>query len=208
MYRIFGTPGKLYEAFLTFDRQAAEQTQARGCACGGRLDRADYPRKPRGGPAGRADAYQRFSFCCAVEGCRRRSTPPSMRFLGRRVYLGVVVVLAAAIRSGLAPRHVQYLREATGDDLNVDRRTLARWVTCSVSCVFWPALSLTLASSSRWCLRATDVSKTSSAATISSPWAVVFAIASCSDHRPATSYAAACSISWTALATLRSCRLL
>jgi hypothetical protein len=28
---------------------------------------------------------QRFSFCCAVGGCRKRTTPPSLRFLGRKV---------------------------------------------------------------------------------------------------------------------------
>jgi len=29
----------------------------------------------------------RFSFCCARDGCRTRKTPPSFRFLGRKVYL-------------------------------------------------------------------------------------------------------------------------
>ena len=50
-------------------RQAHQQ----GCLfCGGKLHRADYERKPRGGP----EWDYRYSFCCAREGCRRRQTPP------------------------------------------------------------------------------------------------------------------------------------
>ena len=30
-------------------------------------------------------------YCCAEEDCRRRRTPESVRFLGRRVYAGLVV---------------------------------------------------------------------------------------------------------------------
>jgi len=62
---------------------------------------------------------RRLSFCCAR--CDKRVTPPSVRFLGRRVYYGAVVVLAC-------------LRELTGQRvialeqlLGVDRRTLRRW---------------------------------------------------------------------------------
>jgi hypothetical protein len=50
-------------------------------------------------------------------------TPPSLRFLGRRVYLGAVVVLAAALRQGITPVRAGKLRELFG----VDRRTLMRW---------------------------------------------------------------------------------
>ncbi len=73
----------------------------------------------RGGPQWEV----RFSFCCAKEGCRRRHTPPSVRFLGRRVYAGLVVVLVSAMIHGLKPERVQRLREALG----IDRRTLERW---------------------------------------------------------------------------------
>ena len=62
------------------DAAEAETCRSAGCPrCGGALHRATYPRKPHGlAPALRADA-RRFSFCCAV--CRRRVTPPSVRFL-------------------------------------------------------------------------------------------------------------------------------
>jgi hypothetical protein len=58
-----------------------------------------------------------------VDGCRRRVTPPSVRYLGRRVYLGAVVVLVTAMRAGLTARRAAQLREWLG----VNVRTLARW---------------------------------------------------------------------------------
>lgn len=79
------------------DARNAAQVKASGCPeCAGRLDRADYPRKPRGGDIGVAGEVfeRRRSLCCAREGCRRRRTPPSLVFLGRRVYLAITVVLA------------------------------------------------------------------------------------------------------------------
>jgi hypothetical protein len=65
----------------------------------------------------------RLSFCCDREGCRQRVTPPSTRFLGRKVYLHAVVILVAAMRQGPSPRRVRELSEWFG----VDRRTIARW---------------------------------------------------------------------------------
>ena len=74
----------------------------------GPLHRSDYPRKPRGGPALPAEQERRFSLCCAV--CRRRTTPPSVRFLGPKVYYGAVVILAACLAEGVTEcqrrRHV------------------------------------------------------------------------------------------------------
>ncbi len=73
---------------------------------------------------GLPDEYDsRFSFCCDTEGCRRRHTPPSLRFLGRRVYLGAVVVLATAMQQGATPARASRLCELIG----VSPRTLARW---------------------------------------------------------------------------------
>lgn len=46
-----------------------------------------------------------------------------MRFLGPKVYIGVVVVLVSAMRHGLSPRRTQALRS----HLNIDRRTLRHW---------------------------------------------------------------------------------
>ena len=85
---------RFFDLLYILDRDLADQTRTPGCACGGRLHQAHYLRKPRGGPADLSpDWERRFSFCCDRDGCRRRSTPPSLRFLGRRVYFGVAVVL-------------------------------------------------------------------------------------------------------------------
>lgn len=112
------------EQLCEIDLDLAEQARADGCPCGGRLHRADYTRKPRGAPPDAPIAFdRRHSFCCDRDGCRRRLTPPSVRFLRRRVYLGVVVVLLSAMTQGVSPRRAARLREGLG----VDRRTLVRW---------------------------------------------------------------------------------
>src|SRR5438105_1196935 len=82
-----------------------------------------YPRKPRGIPDQlQEDHSRRSSFCCAEEGCRKRRTPASFRFLSRRVYVGAVVVLVAALRHGATAARVAALRALVG----VSRRTLER----------------------------------------------------------------------------------
>ena len=60
---------------LKYDGDLAAEARAAGCdGCGGRLDSARYPRKPRGAMAKLPDEYDwRFSFCCAREDCRRRN---------------------------------------------------------------------------------------------------------------------------------------
>lgn len=109
---------------LSIDEELARSVGQKGCPCGGRLHRANYPRKPRGGPDQLPEAYRcRFSFCCDRDGCRKRMTPPSVRFLGRKVYLGAVVVLVAAMRQGPSPRRVAELSRLFG----ADRRTIHRW---------------------------------------------------------------------------------
>jgi hypothetical protein len=46
-----------------------------------------------------------------------------VRFLGRKIYLGAVVVLVTAMRQGATPRRVRELAQLFG----ADRRTIARW---------------------------------------------------------------------------------
>lgn len=109
---------------LAIDRDLADSARRKACSCGGRLHCANFPRKPRGGGAELPEQYGcRLSFCCDREDCRKRLTPPSVRFLGRKVYLGAVVVLVAAMRQGAAPRRVRELSKLFG----TDRRTIARW---------------------------------------------------------------------------------
>jgi hypothetical protein len=113
-----------WTALLSLDQELAAKARLGGCSCGGVLHRADFPRKPRGGPLDLPPEYgYRFSFCCRQEGCRKRVTPPSVRFLGRKVYLHAVIILVAALRQGATPRRVRELSELFG----ADRRTIVRW---------------------------------------------------------------------------------
>ena len=125
MYHTILRDASLYENLLKIDLDLAASTRAGGCAaCGGRLHSARFPRKPRGGPDDLGPEYEwRLSFCCATDGCRQRATPASVRFLGRRVYLGAVVLLVTAMTHGVTPRRAAELRELLG----VKRRTLERW---------------------------------------------------------------------------------
>ncbi len=110
------------------DKDLAEGLRKQACPCGGRLHDANYLRKPRGTPAQLPEPLRlRLSFCCDRDGCRKRATPPSVRFLGRKVFLGAIVILVSAMRQGLKPRRVRELSKRFG----VDRRTIARWQ------VFW-----------------------------------------------------------------------
>lgn len=114
----------LHHYLWKIDADIAEEVRRGGCiACFvGRLHRAKYRRKPRGG-GNRIEETYRDSFCCDQDGCRKRHTPPSVRFLGRRVYWGVVVVLVSAAHHGITAERMRALREALG----IDRRTLERW---------------------------------------------------------------------------------
>ena len=116
--------GSFWSFLLSIDTDLADSARQQGCSCGGRLDAANYPRTPRGGPDHLPQEYRcRFSFCCDRDGCRKRMTPPSVRFLGRKVYLGAMVILISAMRQGPTPRRVRELSTLFG----VDRATLARW---------------------------------------------------------------------------------
>lgn len=114
-----------YHVLERIDAELAEAARRARCPrCGGVLHKASYPRKPRGGPADLPACYGiRASYCCAVEGCRARVTPPSVRFLGRHVYLGAVVVLASALQHGVGAFRVRQLTELFG----ASRQTLLRW---------------------------------------------------------------------------------
>lgn len=107
-----------------FDRQIAEAVAAAGCRhCGGPLHQGNYERKPRGAQIAEAGEgfTLRYSLCCGREGCRKRSLSPSLRLLGRRVYLEAVVLLASAL--AVALETLRMASEVTG----VPARTLRRW---------------------------------------------------------------------------------
>lgn len=112
---------KFFSLLLQIDIDEAALVQSLNCPCGAALHNADYPRKPRGCPPEvRPDFETRFSFCCSQ--CRKRTTSMSVRFLGRRVYLGLIVVLMSVRRTTLSASALQ-----TMQTLGVPERTISRW---------------------------------------------------------------------------------
>ena len=118
--------GKIWDFLLQVDSREASQVRKTGCRhCGGVLHSAHYGRKPRGIPSALAGAGEcaalRHSFCCAV--CRRRTMPASVRFFGRRVYVGLIFVLLPALLGQEGPTAAA----AACKKLNLSLRTLRRW---------------------------------------------------------------------------------
>jgi hypothetical protein len=109
----------LYEQLLAADRASAEKFRGRPCEfCKeGTLHRSNFERKPLGHPSHvplPEGFLIRDSFCCSKDSCRKRTTPPSMRFLGPKAYLSAIII---AVCAGLVPIR----------SVGVSRRTIGRW---------------------------------------------------------------------------------
>jgi hypothetical protein len=117
-------PHNFWKMLVAIDEEIAAAVAARGCPrCGGRLHRGDYSRKPRGGLIAEVaeGEARRISLCCDREGCRKRALPPSVRFLGRKVYVGAAVVVACVIAR--LSTTAAAARRASG----IATRTVRRW---------------------------------------------------------------------------------
>jgi len=108
-----------FRLLIRIDTEFAAQTRQGRCTeCAGPLHVADFPRKPRGCPPSVREEYsRRLSFTCGW--CDTRSTPGSVRFLGRRVYVAIALTLVSP-PAGYAARALEEL-------LSVPARTLRRW---------------------------------------------------------------------------------
>jgi hypothetical protein len=106
---------EFFQSLLEIDRELASVAKAAGCVCGGVLDVSNYQRKPRGVGALDHIYETRFSFCCRRDGCRKRVTPASVRFLGRKIYAAMIVVL------------ITMRREWAEAAVEVSRQTARRW---------------------------------------------------------------------------------
>jgi hypothetical protein len=108
-----------FRLLLRIDQELAAETRRAGCRhCAGALHVADFPRKPRGCPAAVMKEYSsRFSFTCGR--CDQRATASSVRFLGRRVYVAVALMLASPPQGHAAGQLCALL--------SIPRRTLIRW---------------------------------------------------------------------------------
>jgi hypothetical protein len=103
LYRELLRDAPFLALLLRIDLEKLERVRAEPCPlCGGPLHQAHFERKPRGPlswPEAAPDGYgTRFDLCCGW--CRRRTMPASVRFLGRKVYLAVVVAVATVVVRG------------------------------------------------------------------------------------------------------------
>ena len=148
MCQVYLSSSSFWSLLVRMDEDLAAEVRCTGCrACGGVLHSARYPRKPRGmGRRVLGEGYdRRLSFCCAREGCRRRTTPPSVRFLGRRVFLGAMVVMVTALSAGLTGQRVAALCEQFGVSARTLRRWRRWWLEDFVASSLWSGLRARLA---------------------------------------------------------------
>jgi len=127
MYHSLLTDAKFHNGLFDLDRLITEQVRQAQCTlCFGNLNQANFPRKPRGVPEGtNPDYHIRFSLCCGTEGCRKRVTPPSMRFLSRKVYSSVVIFLIFLFKPKTDESRIEKINALLGTTLSVE--TLRRW---------------------------------------------------------------------------------
>lgn len=137
MYRSLLRDARFSELLMEMDRDRLDEVRSGGCSkCGGPLHAGHFDRKPAGilvPPEHLPEGYtKRFDLCCGW--CRSRTLPSSVRFLGRKVFLAVTIVVATALVRGGGDRNtVELLRRQLG----ASRSTVARW------CRWWQALTRT-----------------------------------------------------------------
>lgn len=128
---------KLYD----IDQETAKVARCQGCPhCGGELHQANYPRIGFGIHRQLAGFYAlRLSFCCAQ--CRRRTTPPSIRFFGQRRFISTAFILLCALRLSPSDKHQEQLVRRLGltFSLSTWKRWRAWWKQQFLQTHFWIA---------------------------------------------------------------------
>jgi hypothetical protein len=120
-FDVFATGADLALFLVRVDQDLAARQRALGCRCGGRLQVANYPRKAFGIILTGTVFALRFSFSCGA--CRRRTTPPSVRFFGRRRFHAPIFLLLSAVHGRLTGACLGELYDLLG----VSERTVRRW---------------------------------------------------------------------------------
>ncbi len=116
----------LFHLLYHIDIDLAKKIQLEGCPfCDGPLHHANYPRQPRGEMCNLPKEYLIcFSFCCGKKGCRRRTKPPSCRFMGQRVYWAPAILIVMTLKQNRPDsENARKLIET----LEISRQTLKRW---------------------------------------------------------------------------------
>lgn len=128
-----------FQTLQSFDEDICEAARQSGCGfCEGHLDSSHYMRKPRGIEWAAIDAQsmRRFSLCCRSAGCRKRTTPMSLRFAGRKVYCSLFILLYVAVNESRQDQSVNELHRRFG----LSRETGRRWIrifTCRLTQSRW-----------------------------------------------------------------------
>ena len=127
MYHPLLTDARFHNSLFDLDRLIAGQVKQEQCPlCHGNLNQSHFPRQPRGVPEGTvADYHIRFSLCCSTDGCRKRFTPPSMRFLSRKIYSSVVILVIFMLKPETDESRIEAINRLLGITLSVE--TLRRW---------------------------------------------------------------------------------
>lgn len=113
-----------HRVLVAIDRELAENTRQKGCSCGETLHLSNYPRSPLGLPAQfRSNYDSRFSFCC--DNCRKRTTPPSVRFFGRRWYPAPLLLFISAFMVSITDYRLAQIKRHFG--ISVSESTWKRW---------------------------------------------------------------------------------
>lgn len=130
---------RFHRLLLRVDEELAREARKGGCAvCCGPLHSGNYARKPRGQPPGLGEEQNlRMSLCCGRKGCRKRLLPMSVRFLGQKVYLGVVVVLISALQHGVTAERARKMEKAIGVSSRTVKRWREWWLTDFLKSAFW-----------------------------------------------------------------------
>lgn len=111
-------------SLIEVDRHEAKLCQEKGCPhCGGELDVSNYPRKPRGIGAKEVLLEGRLSFTCRR--CRLRTTPPSVCFFHRKVYLSFTILVVGYLRRR-EPEAVPLRRLSS--ETGVSERMIVHWL--------------------------------------------------------------------------------
>lgn len=114
-----------HSLLIAIDQELTQNVQKEDCAfCGGRLHQANYHRSPFGVPPSiRSNYDKRFSLCCDT--CRKRTTPQSVRFFGRRWYPAPLLVLVSTLTLGINERRLKQVKQHLG--VAVSESTWKRW---------------------------------------------------------------------------------
>ena len=109
---------------VALDQEMSQNVKQQKCPCGGVLHQAYYPRSPAGLPPPFREYYdQRLSLCCDT--CRRRTTPPSVRFFGRRWFPAPLFVLISVLTLGINDHRLEQVKRHFG--ITVSESTWKRW---------------------------------------------------------------------------------